>query len=487
MAFPKTQNGKKWLRLVCFALAALLPFILALSALFFLPKAYGETFLGELAAKYRLMKKTDEPKIALIGGSSVAFGFDSAEIERVTGYKVVNFGLYATLGTKLMLDLSEVNINSGDIVVLAPELDPQTLSLYFNATSAWQGLEGDLSMLGHVGRDNWGDLLAQLPDYLAKRCEYAFSDSKLSPSGIYRSDSFNEYGDIVYPRAYNVMTYMYDKNQTIRLAEDIFDPEFTDYLNDYIDRCEVAGAKVFFTFCPMNRMALEAGTTDESIAAFYDFLCETLHCEVISDPGDAIMDEGYFYDTNYHLNDAGVTVHTGYVAADILRALGRTDAAILELPEPPGKAPASAETLPGGEYTVDPWEKYFTYEDFGGALRITGVTADAKYMTSLTLPSTAEGKRVQVLGEKAFEGCSVLTEVTVGESYTLIEDGAFVGCPTLRRLNMDRENADALEASTDCFTGAPDALKIYFKTETSYATFSTGYWWGLHAARMVKP
>ena len=34
---------------------------------------------------------------------------------------------------------------------------------------------------------------------------------------------------------------------------------------------------------------------------------------------------------------------------------------------------------------------------------------------------------------------------------------------------------------------APDALKIYFKTETSYATFSTGYWWGLHAARMVKP
>ena len=58
MAFPKTLNGRKWLRLVCFALAALLPFILALSALFFLPKAYSETFLGELAAKYRLMKKT---------------------------------------------------------------------------------------------------------------------------------------------------------------------------------------------------------------------------------------------------------------------------------------------------------------------------------------------------------------------------------------------------------------------------------------------
>ncbi|MCQ2427700.1 MAG: leucine-rich repeat domain-containing protein [Clostridia bacterium] len=480
------DNKKRWIRLLCFAFAALIPFLFAASALLFLPKAYGETFLGELAEKYRRLTDTDEPKIILIGGSSVAFGFDSAYMEEKTGYKVVNFGLYATLGTKMMLDLSEANINRGDIVVIAPELDEQTLSLYFNSSSAWQGLEGNLSMLSHIGSDNYGSLLAALPDYLGKRAGYAFSGEKLSPSGIYRRDSFNEYGDISYPREYNVMTFSYDKSQTIRLEEDIVDPEYLVYLNEYIDRASHAGAEVYFTFCPMNAMAMAENTTDASIEAFYGFLNDNLRCRVISDPRDAIMDAGYFYDTNYHLNDAGVRVHTSLVTADILRTLGKTDQAILELPEPPGKKPE--DTIgPGGEYTEDPNEKYFIYEDFGGALRIIGVTSEARYMTSVELPATAEGKKVLVVGPSAFKGCEALSEVIIGDSYTLIEDGAFADCPTIRRIVMNRENSDSLEASPDVFKNAPDSLKIYFLTQSSFATFSAGYWWGLHAARMVKP
>ena len=59
-------------------------------------------------------------KIVIVGGSSVAFGFDSQKIEQAfPGYKVVNFGLYADLGTKVMLDLSEDHISEGDIVIVA--------------------------------------------------------------------------------------------------------------------------------------------------------------------------------------------------------------------------------------------------------------------------------------------------------------------------------------------------------------------------------
>ncbi len=478
----KTRNN--WLRLICFALAALIPAVLALTALLAVPPVYGETFLGELADKYARLRDCEEPKIVIIGGSSVAFGIDSAAIGEKTGYKVVNFGLYATLGTKIMLDLSERSIRKGDIVILAPELDKQTLSLYFNATSAWQGLEGDLSMLFRVGSDNWGDLLAGLPNYLYEKISH-WGKEPLSPDGVYRHDSFNEYGDISYPRPYNVMTFQFDKNNSIRLIPEIFDGDFVDYLNDYIDRVKRKGAQVGFTYCPMDAAALAANTTDESIQAFHDYVCSILHCQVISDPANSIMDKGYFFDTNYHLNDAGVKVHTAYLTADILAAfLGRTDGVTEELPPPPGKRPAAAPTGEAGtQKEQDPWEKYFVYSDFGGQLMITGTTDEARYATELELPATADGKPVAVLGKGALSGCRALRELTVRETLTPIEDGA-LACPTLLSVSLRRENADTLEVGKNLFDGAPDELKLLLYTQTSYDNFSSGYWWSVHAERM---
>ena len=41
-----------------------------------------------------------------------------------------------------MMDLSKMNINQGDIVVLAPELNEQTYSLYFNPVALEEALDG---------------------------------------------------------------------------------------------------------------------------------------------------------------------------------------------------------------------------------------------------------------------------------------------------------------------------------------------------------
>ena len=136
---------------IMLAVVIVLPLIAALSICFAIPPQYSETYLGELAAKYERLKDTDGAKIILIGGSNLAFGVDSATIEEYMNMPVVNFGLYATLGTKLMLDLSKANIDKGDIIVVCPEMDPQTLSLYFNAEAAWQAADSDYSMLLHVG------------------------------------------------------------------------------------------------------------------------------------------------------------------------------------------------------------------------------------------------------------------------------------------------------------------------------------------------
>lgn len=466
-------------------LAAVIPFIFIAATLAFLPKIYGETFLGEMAAKYELLKSTKEEKVIIIGGSSTAFGIDSEIIGGALGKKVINFGLYATLGTKMMLDLSRANVRRGDIIVLAPELDRQTLSMYFNAESAWQAIEGDYSMLLRIGKDNYSDLAGGIIPFLSKKFEYALQGRTVNQTGVYSRSSFSPSGDIVYPREYNVMTFGYDTNQEIELVPDIFDPEFIDYVNSYISWAERRGAKVYFSFCPMNASALAEGTTEESVYRFVEFIEDSIHCPVISNPWDSILDSGYFYDTNYHLNDAGVVVHSETLANDILRETGSTDALVLELPDPPGKKPA--ETNPGTVVEEDPDEKYFVFEEVSGLVAVTGVTDEGAAMKELRIPATHGGAPVSVLGngqDGVFANCRSLERVVIGEGLSAIRDGAFSGCATLREILMDREDTESLEASTELFDGVSDSVKITFNTETALDNFSVGYWWAYHSGRM---
>ena len=332
---------------LCIFFAALLPVLFVAGSLAFLPDAYGDsTFLSELADKYELLRNTEEKKIVLLGGSSVAFGFDSAVMEKATGYKVVNFGLYATLGTKMMLDLSESSLREGDIVVLAPELDPQTMSLYFNATSAWQALEKDYSMLPKLHSDCYDELAGGLFTHLTEKYKVAFGTEPKEQTGVYTHQSFNAYGDISYERPYNTMKREYDPTQTIVLSSSIVSEDFADYVNAYIRKAEKKGAKVLFSYCPMNSSAMDPSTDDASLSAFAAYLDSTFDFEIISDARDSILDSGYFFDTNYHLNDAGVQVHTQRLTNDILKYLGREGEQLTaDLPEPPGRKPSGTSTV----------------------------------------------------------------------------------------------------------------------------------------------
>lgn len=471
------------LRFTALLLAVLLPGVIALFPLLLVPDLYGETFLGALSDKFERLNETDDPKIVVIGGSSVAFGLDSEMLSEYTGREVVNFGLYATLGTKVMLDLSRANINKGDIVILAPETDAQTLSLYFNGEATWQALESDLSMLRYIGSDNYGALLASLPAYLSATLSRAFSgQGAISPDGIYRRDSFNEYGDIVYPREYNVMAAGYDINQTVSFTPDLFDAEFVDYLNGYIAWAESKGASVYYSFCPVNESAVAEGNDEETLAAFYRYVAEHLHCDVISDPTALIMEENYFYDTNFHLNDAGVTVRTARLIEDLYRAEGRTKRIGIELPEAPERPASMEEDL----WEENEWSSLFLYEEFGDGLKIVGVADEAKGLTVLEIPYKANGKTVRVLGANALAECTALTDLTLYENLTILETGAFDGASGLTRIHIRRTDAEGLEAAAELFDNASSGIRLYFYSDESYQNFVTGYWWSIHAGRMVS-
>ena len=125
-------------RIVATALAVILAEqVFFLICGFGLPVQFGDTFMGELKSKYERLKETSGKRIVLVGGSGVVFDCDSALMDDFfPSYEIVNFGMYAGLGTKAVMDLSENYIYEGDIVILSPEQSEQTFSDYFNGRDA---------------------------------------------------------------------------------------------------------------------------------------------------------------------------------------------------------------------------------------------------------------------------------------------------------------------------------------------------------------
>lgn len=465
------RKFKTIIKIIAAVLVIVLPFAAVPILAITLPAQYDESFTSALCDKVDRLAEIDEPKIVVVGGSSVAFGLDSALIERYTGMPVVNFGVYAALGTKLMLDLSRDHIGKGDVIVLAPELDAQTLSMYFNASTTLQATDGRPDILLDVPGEHLFSLLGASWTFASEKISYSFSGTAPSTTGAYDPDNFNEYGDIVYERPENIMSLYYDSNTAVNLSPEILDPDFRDYLNDYIHYCEKKGASVYFSWCPVNEMSITEDTkSDERIAEFESFMQESIDCTFISNINDYILDAGYFYDTNFHLNDSGVTARTVALTRDLLLELGIPSAVTEKVPEPPALPEIDLRFF--GE---DENAKYFEYTAMeGGAYMITGVKAEYKHMTTLTVPLGYDTYKVTHIGARAFEGTALETLIiTEDTNVRNIMNGAFKGASNLKALYVLYPDSEAIAPPAD-FVGVASGFTVY--VPESWLNCAMYYW-----------
>lgn len=450
---------------------------------------YSETFVAALGDKFERLCSIEEPKIIVIGGSSVAFGIDSSEIEDHTGMPVVNFGLYATLGTKLMMDLSKANINNGDIIILSPEINAQTLSLYFNAETTWQALESNPEMLKYIAPEDMPAMVGAYYDYAVTKLRYKRSGTVLSPAGIYRSDSFDEYGDISYKRPKNTLNgtagLAYDTTNMISLDPSIVSEDFIDYVNKYTAWCKDRGAAVLFSFCPLNSEAFVGDNAETDGIILFDYLARSLDCKVINAPMHTTYDSGYFYDTNFHLNDAGVTAHTKSLLTAVYRTLGRCDIPDVEVAEVPRVRRYVRELGEDGNEYAD----CYVYERYGNGYCIIGVTDKAVEMEYLEIPSAYSKREILAIGSNALAGCKNLKELKVYSNVTVFMADAF-NCNNDLKIYMDVDDAPYMtnpeellpQVSVDLLTNAPNDVRFYF-TQECFEKYLQDYNWQQYGDR----
>ena len=480
------KNMKKsWIRFIAFWLVFALPIISIGAVVFLAPSRFDETFLGEFENKVDRLYETEGEKIVFIGGSSLAFGLDAKLLSETLGKPVINFGLYATLGTKVMMDYARGAIGEGDIIVIAPEMNAQTWSLYFNAEAMWQALDGNFDDFRHLSKDDYSAMLGGFWKFAASKAKYFTQDINIEGMGIYRASAFDEYGFITNHRDkdYNTMVGGSNPDMVIDFNTDIISEEFIDYVNEFTAYAESKGAKVYLGSCPMNEGALSLDVTLKTIEDYVSYLNEVFDCEVLGDPGNAIYTPGYFFDSNFHLNSAGATLHTAQFATALAPLVGLSESDInIEIPDEP-EIPDPDEDI---VYEYDENEVYFTYEIMDSGVAITGLTELGKAQTTLRTPVAYDGKKVTQIAENAFTGGSGITELYITDNVSWIADGAFRGADSLTKIHILATDPDMTKVNSigNPREGLPADSRFYVPS-ASLSVFENNYFWGPFAQFLV--
>lgn len=458
---------KRYIIWVVFFVSVLisLPALLLFSA-FCIPPQYDETYLGEMQEKMERLKSVTGSKLVIVGGSSVAFAVRSDLLEEQLGMMAVNFGLYAPLGSRTMLEACFDEVGYGDIVVFSPELSEETLSFAFQAREVWQAMDGDFSLLKIFDETQKKQLLGAFPEFAVSKLRYALK-GKPAVTGIYRKASFNQFGDISSSeRMGNCMPEGYDPTQLIDFSY-FPEGEFIAYLNEYAAKIRKRGASFYYRFCPMNESAVVNG---ELLDDWFKRLDNQSDFTILGNPHDCVMESGWFYDTNFHLNDAGAAVNTYRMIRDLKAQLHDSSPTDISLPEMPDSI---IREISGDNSDED----CFLYEIQGEDYMIVGVSQQALPRGSLTLPYEHKGRRVTALGTGALKGCENLRAVKIYGGISLY-DGCFAGCGDLERIELWGKPSDITagrELLGDC-----EAL-LY----TPYADeYRMDYSWGLYGGKI---
>lgn len=478
---------KRLIKLTVLLMALLLPILGLVILAEALPNPYEKTYLAALEDKYDTLYATEGKKVILIGGSGLPFGLrtDLLEIELDGAYRVVNYGLYATLGTKLMMDTAKDAIGEGDVIVLCPEISEQTFSLYFNGEATLQATDGISSLLSGVEAANKLSLFYNYYKYAFDKINYALKGEVLDPEGVYRADNLNAYGDIASTRENNLMNNGFDVNAPIYLTDALLNEDFIRYVNDFTAFAEDKGAKVYFAFAPANLAAVRS--SQAARAAFEAALSESLDCMLLGSVEDYFFHKGYFYDTNYHLNSAGALAYTHLLATKLTAALRLSPTVSITVPEPPPLASDVTVEVPTDpstfeDYLGEPnnqYLDYFFYRLEGNTYKIVGVKSEYIDLTEVILPSVYNGKNVTAVAANAFLGCSELKRIHIGTTYKSLEAKAFRGCTSLEGIYLYETDGNRISPpATGLLDGANRAVKLYIPENSNYIA---GYTWSNYA------
>lgn len=294
-------------KFLCRFVAFVLAFIGAILLLAALLPYNKNGYMREQEVKMAMLSvPARKPSIVLLGGSNVAFGYDSEMLSDSLGMPVVNTGLHASIGLKYIIDDCFPRLRRGDILVLSPEYGH-----FFGDMAYGEAPMTDLVYLSgmrlicKLNHHQWYSLLNNTPKYLRTKLEYTFLNTlPMAKDSVYSLSAFNEYGDVVAHWRHDECKY----SETLKPQSlGVWNSDFVSYLTDELRKLRKRG--IYIVMCPPvvastyhwnNRLNIEY--TDSVLSS------EGFPFAVPS--SDCVYPDTLFYDTGYHLRHIGAKRHT---------------------------------------------------------------------------------------------------------------------------------------------------------------------------------
>jgi hypothetical protein len=305
------------MRLLCQRIGLLgMVVLLVLAALWRLLPVDEEHFFAATIDKHRCLQQAGSPKIVLVGGSNLACGVDSEQLQAALGRAVVNMGLHADIGLAYMLAEVRPALADGDWVVIVAEYEQ-----FFGLLNGRAALLKVMSYQPQGWRNlrtcgQWLAAAGQAMNFLQAKVKY-FLETLLHVERdrqyqIYHRAGFNRQGDLI--THLDLLHLPLQEDAMHPLAADKFDPHSLAAVNQFFCEMRAKGVRVLLIYpgcydrlVQRNQPGLARLTKEFS----------RLQCPVLGSPERYAFPEECFYDTEYHLNRLGRTLRTQKMIQDL--------------------------------------------------------------------------------------------------------------------------------------------------------------------------
>lgn len=295
---------KRFLIQICLFLIAL---AIVLGVATILLPYNSDSYIRAFDVKQSMLSDVErDSAIILVGGSSVAFGYNSPFLEKEAQIPVINTGLLAGIGIKFMIEEISPLLKKGDILVLSPEYE---LFLTNPENSYFTTLVylGGLDYVKKMNMSQWRAFVQYTPNYIRSEIEYSIVRSVLpqkESESFYRLSSFNSNGDFV-PHWGKPHPPVHIENKTE--SPKVPDKAFLSWLSNELLQISERGVHIVM-LPPV--LAQSAYKNKKDYIHTIDSLLRTMGFPFICPPSAMSYPDSLYYDTEYHLDSLGATLHS---------------------------------------------------------------------------------------------------------------------------------------------------------------------------------
>jgi hypothetical protein len=298
-------------------------------------------YFGAMNDKLARLQGCAGNRLMVMGGSNVAFGIHSQELQEQTGLETVNLGMHVSLGLDYAIQCAAWHVRSGDVVLMVPEYELLISELQ----------EGDAKIINQLlthcpsatryfdtsQHRGWKqfldqDALCQAHQWVARACRRIRKSD--SSDRIYQRASFNELGDVV---AHYGRTGEHEVSKSLPEINAERLDQAIEKLNRLAAICRQRGAAVYLAFPPLPQRTYARSA--EAVRRVQASLQARLEMAILNRPEESVFASDQFFDTGDHLNQRAGRQRTQAIATALLRqrrgvrvASGSTDAGAIQRP-----------------------------------------------------------------------------------------------------------------------------------------------------------